>query len=826
MILNPRIIKKFSNVKDFEVLAPKVSYDYAKLCSSEFRMLKIDADNFIKKISQQIKKPETKEEFSALYKSIMEKRKIASPKQICDYLSEGDLVNLINYHKLDFNRVIELSCVDGKRDQYSEWDIRRLAGMSNNNYEKAKKRDLFKNYYTYEIIMLADLNEKYLAKAKKILNLKKEGEKLFDVKSITTIFDYQDKGFSQNPNDSSRLRKMLNLYQQHLDKDTLSKIEQAGINIDELSKKIDARLDKIITPMSVSKESRTKFFKNFLANNNPEMENTIKNANFEIFGKKGLPLKYPRAEFINDLDNITKNSSLSEKKDLFNYFEMIPKFDESGRFISYEGFPLQDESLADTPLKKDFLGKIIEFTRKNEVITSDKKLNKILNSLLDGYPEFVNIIGKKQDDKNHILSVDLHILKVFKEFMKNPEYKKLSDNDKTVSKFMILNHDIAKPEGLIDKFHQNVSAFYVRDLLKRYNFPIETKNRIIELINNHHWLEEFNIGKVSLQETAARFRRPNDFLIAKIFAEADLKGVSEKFYDRFSESLSPARLKKIEEAVDSIHETGNVLITSRIVNQSKVPKVEYNGKTYKVINLAELEDSQDMGEFGFVQGLKKEDLRFAGHFLPLRNLYENLQGAYALSDASRSGCLSFSLLSPKNNKTYDLSSYGLGIEVENVNIATMSNQNQSSGGLKTFDYFVNNLKPSYFGNTRKFFRTFLRQQTYEFKPLGILNSAYSDFYKKIANKKHLSQIGNVEIDKFGQISIDKQIINGKILQKAIPKAQDALFIKGELNDVNEIVAYNPNFPFVLCKRETMNKVNPEILDFAHEKDLPIILMGY
>ncbi len=64
----------------------------------------------------------------------------------------------------------------------------------------------------------------------------------------------------------------------------------------------------------------------------------------------------------------------------------------------------------------------------------------------------------------------------------------LSELDKTCLKFAIIMHDIAKSEGVIDDAHPEMSALFARNILEKYQLPIEIKDRIFELIKYHHWL--------------------------------------------------------------------------------------------------------------------------------------------------------------------------------------------------------------------------------------------------------------------------------------------------------------------------------------------------
>ena len=87
-----------------------------------------------------------------------------------------------------------------------------------------------------------------------------------------------------------------------------------------------------------------------------------------------------------------------------------------------------------------------------------------------------------------------------------------------------------------DKGHAKLSAEYVYSILDRFNLPTRTKNRIINIVNNHHWLEGYCKNKISAETVATMFRTTEDFTIARIMAKADLENVRDNFFTKVMQS--------------------------------------------------------------------------------------------------------------------------------------------------------------------------------------------------------------------------------------------------------------------------------------------------
>ncbi|MCD8024355.1 MAG: HD domain-containing protein [Candidatus Gastranaerophilales bacterium] len=545
-------------------------------------------------------------------------------------------------------------------------------------------------------------------------------------------------------------------------------------------------------------------FENVIKDSIPIMENM----------KKGLEISYPREEFLADLNAIAddeeKVSILSEKTGANFCFDK--------EITGWEGIIAPDK----LDRNDEFQNKAYEICRKflyeNKSISGNSEFDNEINKIIKACPEFINTIGKKQHG-THKYSLDIHQLLVLAYSIDDPNYKKLNPLDKTMLKTACIFHDIAKQENVIDKGHQDPSAIYTRSIIKKFFKNPETRDRVYELVKNHHWLEQYSTGKKSPEETAYCFRRPNDFDIAKIMAKSDLMAVSDSFYERFKENLEPSKLAPVEEKLNRFYSTGCMLLPSRIVDFSKFSanKETKNGVQYSVVNFNEIDKNEDMGKYGFEHGLKKDDLKLLVHMVSADSIQQDLKTAKLLTSPTNGGVLSESLITPRYKRTYQDRKYGVMLSQINPNIVNINNFNQGSGIKKD----MNRVLDFVFGyrkNTRENFRNEL------IKNLGIdektvTDDEYADFYKNnLALKTSLSEIVDSK-----EYILGGKTFTGADLKKAISDYQDKLIDKKELVH-NEIVGYTPKIQAVVAKAKNLNEVPKELLDFSHENNLPIVLI--
>ena len=302
------------------------------------------------------------------------------------------------------------------------------------------------------------------------------------------------------------------------------------INTDVNRVNFDMPNDSVqLTETKDTGEIQMKKLLNFISDDK-ETETVIKDFDFEQFGTKGLPLKYSRRQFREDLNE--ELDSLTDTERL----RIMSRFNIKRGDYDIEGMPDLSKYDKETFSKiTEKSGEIYEtldkFLNKNEVLIENKEEKEVLDNLIQGFPEFTSITQKKQH-KTHDYSVDIHTLKVLQDSIKDPLYKTLSDDGKTILKMSVLMHDFGKKAEVIDTGHQYLSADYSRNILKRFDLPQPTKKRITNTIKNHHWFKAYNNDIISAGDVLKDCTNYEDFVIYKIFAKADFKNVSKNFmYD-------------------------------------------------------------------------------------------------------------------------------------------------------------------------------------------------------------------------------------------------------------------------------------------------------
>lgn len=582
------------------------------------------------------------------------------------------------------------------------------------------------------------------------------------------------------------------------------------LNLQAEIEKVENSMKQVISAADVSKEQTIQMMKGFFANNNEETENTLATANFSLYGKKGIPLTYSRTEFLNDLSGELRKLPAETQADIIQKLGIDVIKDGNGNITGYNGI-IDLTKLSSEGCEGDILLLATEFIKENKVKTGNENLDKALNSLLQGMPEFINIIGKQQHER-HKLSVDTHILRVLQNVINNPEYKNLSDTDKFCLKFATVLHDIAKSEGIVDESHADFSALYSRDILRKYNLPAETKNRIFEFIKNHHWLAEYNQSSISADKIASMFRRSDDLTSARIFAEADLRGVSDEFYEAHKMVLDSSIQEPVSNALKNINSSGEIFLTNSVINKSKVPTVNHNGKSYKVINFSKLSKNTDLEQYGFEPNTTVDNFRVLVHTIKENSIKENCENVLMLGDSANEGFLCASFISVENKNTYHDNKYGLVVNSENVNIANASKVNQNSGfekGFEDFSYIIT-------GKARE--SMYRDKISKDIKSnLELTDSEYAQLYSTLQKYKHASGLDNVP-----SITVNGKTLSGTQIKNAVIFANNSIINSKYHNEVN---VYTPQVNAIIAKVDEINEVPQPLLDFAQEHNFPIYLLG-
>ena len=584
--------------------------------------------------------------------------------------------------------------------------------------------------------------------------------------------------------------------------------------IDKTLAEIDSVLNSDNISLPVSKEAKNKFIvevlssKNLEANGLSEFENTIKDSIPELKKmNKGLPLTYTKAEFLSDL---SKLCDTKEKKDILSSKTEITLSlsNNSEKIEGYEGIINLDKLNRNDEFENSIYEICHKFFYENKINTGDKKLD-------------INTIGKKQHG-THNYTLDIHQLLVLANSINNPDYKNLNNMDKTMLKISAIFHDIAKQENTIDKGHQIPSSLYARSIIKKFFNNADTKDRVYELIKNHHWLEEFANAEDKEQiskDLAYRFRRPNDFEIAKIMARADLMAVSDEFYNEHKNALKDKNLDLIQKNLDYFYSTGSVIISDYFIDKKSLQNhIEtHNGVEYQVVDFHKIKDDEDLGQYGFMRGRTKKDVQFLVHMVDTKNAKKNLTAVKHLSSPVNGGVLSESLITPYHKRTYENRKYGLILSQINANVMNAKKINQGSGyekDLSSINYLV-------FGENaeaRKNFRhEFLLNLGID--PDSVSDKEFGEFYKNnIIAKSSFNQFVSGK-----EYTLGTKTITGEDIKQAIIKFQDSLIDKKEQNH-NEIVGYVPKLQAVVAKERSLSSIPDEILEFAKENNLPVVLI--
>ncbi len=680
-------------------------------------------------------------------------------------------------------------------------------------YKDSEGNNLFTQQQIYELSCIA--GTKSLLETDKIENIKPIIEKINHSKDLTSFdaeFMVQTILLAQDPLSMSFMQKInvIKSIKAIMENGAYSRIftdaEKAQMNLEEVSSKIQESLKNTITPTKVTSEDIKAMSQGFFANNNPDVENVLKTTDFTKFGKEGLPLEYPRTDFLADLSLTIGLLPSSQKSQIIKKLGIEVK-EEGGKITGYDGIIDLSKLDLDNPLEKAVYDKAYRFIKENKVVTGNKELDDAMNALITGMPEFVNVIGKQQH-ATHDLSVDSHIMAVLQNAMSNPAYANLSELDKTALKYATVLHDIAKSEGQVDKQHPDTSALFARNILEKYPFSKDIKDRIFELVKNHHWLEGYNTGDTTSDMTATNFRHKDDYSIAKIMAEADLKGVSDDFYERYRDALSDESQIPVSDSLARINSKGQLLFSSKIVKEDLLPTVNYRGEDYRVMDFSQVSADADLSQYGFAPGTTKDNLRLLVHMAPSA---ENLSTVDLLSDIANGGFLCASYVSLAVKPTYANQSFGVSLEVENVNVANAANANQGSGcgkDLSRFSQIISGNDPM--STYRDMLPNAIKAS------LGISDKGYTELYEQLASKKYLSQIRDDNT-----YTIEGRTFTGTQIREAITAADD-LMIKGQQNETN---LYNPSINALVAKVDSIGEIPQEFLDFAKARNLPIYLLG-
>lgn len=526
--------------------------------------------------------------------------------------------------------------------------------------------------------------------------------------------------------------------------------------------------------------------------------------------KLNIQLQMPRHIFAERAKCAIEALPKKEQQKVFDYFGFEIK---DGKMTGYPVHDpqkqIEDGMFGMTRKTIDGLrGLVDKFTTDNRIILppEQKPLEDALNDVVKVFPEFLTTIGKAQHG-THQYTLDLHLLKVLQETMRNPEYKNLSQEDKKVLNMVALLHDVAKTEGEVDKAHPFESALDISYIVQKMNLPIEQQERIVNMIRNHHWLEKLSTASdfdnKALQEIAFEFRKPNDIKMAKIFAESDLKGVSDSFFEGHKGVLSSDKLRQVEKYHSQMYQSGVYFPQSRIPKASQIklaPITLGHGESATQNTVIRLSEHQDLKALGFSDSQLQTFVHtFSGNDHAVTTLNE-------LSKEANDGVLSTSFIDRNNFGTYWGNSAGVLLDVEPTNIIRASSSNMGSGYKKDLAsqirlIFENKIgwdeKSETITHYREDFAKKLQQA------LGINKEEYAKLYETLAQAKDLESIPDKKVRKAVQ-----EVVQGYLRNNG---------------SHNEITVLAPKIKGVFVKEKDSQEIPYAIRKFAQENDLPIII---
>ena len=565
--------------------------------------------------------------------------------------------------------------------------------------------------------------------------------------------------------------------------------------------------NKPITPIEIDSVKADDFVKNDIFSFD-NLYSTIGNMNLKKY-KKGLPLVYPRTNFITDFKKELENLSPQEQKQVYDYYKF--NIDAQNDIIKYP-IPNNDDI---SDYSKD-VKSAIEQTRR---IVNDFMLNNsfvldeddacseyLLNKFIEVFPEFISVTGKMEHRGD---SIDFHTLEDLKLCLNSPQIHSLSEEEQRILFLSVMFHDISKKENMVDKGHQKPSALYAKEIIKKLPISLDEKERIYNLILNSHWTTE---GK-SAKDLGAIFRHGNDFKMAQILAEADTYSAG------FDYAPDMKKLRDTENNIKKIKTSGIPLLADNLpVDKSKFPKTD-DGIMYLDFTDKDL----DLTEFGFRNGTKVKNLNMLCH-----SSGGTLESLLHICDDSKEICLSSGLL---NGAGSLMTLYNNGCHVIlhacNSDIALGGVHVGSTGGKRGFEEFKDFIYPqSISKNIDEYDRNRIEKYRNEIpncikEELDLTDEEYYDFYNQIEAVKSKNDIKRITLN-------SGRILHSYDIKKAINRIQSNLVSGRAGRDYrNEVVIFQPKIEaVVMTKQEYFDNdiKNHNIKNTAKENNIPIIIV--
>ena len=319
-------------------------------------------------------------------------------------------------------------------------------------------------------------------------------------------------------------------------------------------------------PVNISQKFSSQFnnIMNIFSNNNFSIEKLAKAG--------GIKLQYSRDSFKSDIFNEIKHLSPIEQEKILSKFGLSKN---SENILS--GLPVEISSNSLNNVEQAINNHIHKFLSKENKIVLPKgfeELHPVIESICNAIPEFRFTIQAQQHNVQKYNLAE-HMLKAFQENMKNPMYKELRETDKRILGIATLLHDINKIERTKFDQHALPSSQTVNAIVERIpNLTPMEKNRIVNLVKYHHWLTDISEKEnpTLVKKLTEVFRGGNDFKLARIFAESDLKAVNDSFYTNYGEKLNYSMINEIEEAILALQSKSRMMFTASVNTEKALEK--------------------------------------------------------------------------------------------------------------------------------------------------------------------------------------------------------------------------------------------------------------
>lgn len=529
------------------------------------------------------------------------------------------------------------------------------------------------------------------------------------------------------------------------------------------------------------------------------------------FYSEGLPLLHSREYFISHFKDSIKNLSKDEQQQVYKYFNFYINKDDD--IIHYPSLPKNkiDSNSKEVNASVDRCKKLIkDYMYENRVLVPQKhyKLGIFMDTIIKAFPEFIPQIGKVQHRGD---TMDYHVLDNLKRIVNNPMYPYLRMNERKILAYATLFHDFSKPEGEKDKEHPFKSANYANDILKKTELNNDDKERIYNLIRYSHWMTD---NSLDAQDIAVRFRRPNDFQMAEIFAKADCESAV------FNYPVDAQKVSDIKFNLYKINEMAIPLFADAFPQEIKCFDGTYEGIKY--LDFSDLD--KDVSKYGFKEGTKVRDLSFLFHS------FKDLPNLDLISDITKEACLSTTFLPFErvNNIRYNGAFNKVIVSASNSNIALAGKNVSATGKKKNINDFADFvLKNDYKADL--FFRH--EFSSYIKRKLGLSAYQYAQLYEYIGNLSSLDDIKHINLFD------NKHLLKDEVVD-AIKYAQDKIVYPIDIADsyANEVVVLNPKIEafvlpkdFFFAKKSEVNEKSKistyeKIKEICLERDIPVVLV--